>query len=87
MKMEERDRLIREEGEHKGREEGKAEGKVEELVRIVCKLIEKNKSPKEIADLLDEEEEYINAICQAVKLCGPACDYGEISEILIKEMK
>ena len=83
MKMEERDRLIREEGEHKGREEGK----IEELVRIVCKLIEKHKTPKEIADLLDEEEESINAICQAVKICGPVCDYGEISEILIKEMK
>ncbi len=83
MKMEERDRLIREEGEHKGREEGK----VEELVRIVCKLIEKNKTPKEIADLLDEGEESINAICQAVKLCGPVCDYREISEVLIREMK
>lgn len=81
MKMEERDRLIREEGEHKGREEGKAE----ELIRIVCKLLKKNRTPEEIAELLDETEEKISAICQAAKLCGPNYACSEICAVLAKE--
>lgn len=33
--------------------------------------------PGKIADLLDEEEDRISAICQAAKLCGPECDCGD----------
>lgn len=46
--------------------------------------MKKNRTPEEIADLLDEKEDKISAICQAAKLCEPECDCGEICAILEK---
>lgn len=41
-------------------------GQETKLINMVCKKMKKNKSPKVIADELEEDIDVINAICSAV---------------------
>lgn len=54
MKMEERDRLIRDEGLRRGRAEGRAEGKAE-LISIIRKKASRGMAAADIADWLETE--------------------------------
>lgn len=54
MKMEERDRLIRDEGLRRGRAEGRAEGKAE-LISIIRKKASRGMAAADIADCLETE--------------------------------
>ena len=57
MKMEERDRLIREEGEQKGAARGEAK-----IVAMIRRKLEKNKSVIEIAEELELEADYVEKV-------------------------
>lgn len=46
----------------KGREEGKAEGEILKLLSQIRKKINKGCSPSDIADALEESEEFIHRI-------------------------
>lgn len=70
MKMEERDRLLREEGE------------MRILTAQVCKKLGKGLGIQTIADMLEEEESVIRRICDAALPYGPEYDVDKIVERL-----
>ena len=74
MKMEERDRLIK--------EDGKAEGEELKLIKLVCKKLQKKCSVPEIADMLEEEESTIQRICDVAAKFAPDYDVEAIYENL-----
>lgn len=78
MKMEERDRLIREEGERRGEKKGEKKGEQIALIRMVCKKLQKGKAPEAIADELEEETAVIRQICNAAQTCAPDYDCEQI---------
>lgn len=68
MKMEERDRLIKE------------EGKYYKLIELICKKLKRGKSPEEIAEDLEEDLETVQNICDAAVLYEPDYDVVSIYE-------
>lgn len=67
MKMEERDRLIRDEGERIGRAEGRAEGRAL-LISIIRKKAAKGLDAAAISELLETEEEEVGEIMSLAEL-------------------
>lgn len=74
MKMEERDRLIREEGELKG----ELRGQEMKLINQVCKKIEKGKTLQEIIVELEEDINTIRPIYQVARELAPHYDKNVI---------
>lgn len=70
MKMEERDRLIRIEGERFGEQKGE----LSKLVSLICKKLAKNHTEAEIADMLEEDIELVHEICKVAKDSAPNYD-------------
>ena len=81
MKMEERDRLLREEG----REAGREEGEMRVLTTQVCKKLGKGLEVQAIAEMLEEEEPVIRRIYEAAIPYGPEYDVDKILERLNNE--
>lgn len=75
MKMEERDRMIRVEGERMGEKTGR----VTHLVSQICKKLSKNQSEEEIADLLEEDINIVHAICEIARESAPNYNVEEIA--------
>ncbi|MDO5425182.1 MAG: Rpn family recombination-promoting nuclease/putative transposase [Eubacteriales bacterium] len=74
MKMEERDRLIK--------ESGKAEGEAKKLIQQICKKMQKGKTPEQIADILEEELGTILPLYEAAEKCAPEYDLDEIYDLV-----
>lgn len=84
MKMEERDRLIRDEGLRKGRAEGRAEGEAR-LVGIIRKKASKSMPAADIADWLETEREEVE---RTLELLGAHPDWTDLQvaeELLSQE--
>lgn len=64
-----------------GVEEGKLEGKHEQVIQLVCKKLQKNKSVEVIAEELEEEIAVIERIIAVQKKVG-TYDAGQIREAL-----
>lgn len=77
MRMEERDRLIR--------EDGKAEGEARKLIQIVCRMLQRGSSPKEIAEVLGEDILQIQEICRAAEKFAPDYDREAVCQAIQKE--
>ncbi|MGN1192493.1 MAG: hypothetical protein ACI4S0_07445 [Dorea sp.] len=71
-------RISREEG----RIEGRIEGHMEGIVQLVCKKLQKGLSVEEIADMLEEDENYIQKICGVAEKYAPEYDLEKIMEEL-----
>lgn len=78
-----------EEGEEKGKQIGKQigeqSGKQKYLIGVVCKKLDKNKTPEVIADELEEELDVINNICSVAGRFAPKYDVEEIYDMLREE--
>ena len=74
MKMEERDRLIRDEGLRQGKAEGRAEGEAR-LVSIIRKKVSKSMSAADIADLLETGCEEVE---RTMELLGAHPDWTDL---------
>lgn len=61
------------------------EGELRRLVCQICKKLEKNLNIPEIAEMLEEKEEVVERICEAVKEFAPEYDADKIVEKLLKE--
>ena len=61
-----------------GRMEGKMEGKDWMLIEQVCKKLKKDKSVETIAEELEVEQEKIQSICEAAKVCAPEFDCEKV---------
>ncbi|MCD8096954.1 MAG: Rpn family recombination-promoting nuclease/putative transposase [Lachnospiraceae bacterium] len=85
MTMEERDRLIREEGRSEGRSEGQTEGKLLTFIELVCKKLAKGKSLEQIAVELEEDPSTIQQICDIAAGLAPDCDAYDILNKLLEE--
>ena len=66
----------------KQRRLGLAEGKMMEKIELVCKKLSKGKSPKTIAEELEEDLSVIEAICRAAEPFAPDCDVDAIFEAI-----
>ena len=77
MRMEERDRLIRESGEIKG--------EMKRLIQQVCKKLAKSKTPEEIVEELEEELTVVEQICETAKAFAPEYNIGQIYQELEKQ--
>ena len=91
MKMEERDRLIRDEGLRRGRAEGKAEGRAEgraegeaRLVSVIRKKVSKSMSAADIADWLETGREEVE---RTIELLGAHPDWTDlqVAEELLRQ--
>ena len=71
-------------GKEIGKELGKEIGKEQNLIELVCRKLAKNKSPEEIAEVLEEQPERINAICVAAAKYAPEYDIEKIYKELHK---
>ena len=83
MKMEERDRLIRDEGLRRGKAEGRAEGEAR-LVSIIRKKVSKSMSAADIADLLETGCEEVE---RTMELLGAHPDWTDlqVAEELLRQ--
>ena len=66
------------------REQGRIEGEERKLVQLTCKKLQKNISIPEIADMLEEDEETIQKICDAASKHAPEYDIDKIIKDLIQ---
>lgn len=80
MKMEERDRLIREEGEMKGEIKGKIKGKISTTVSIVRRMLKNGYDINKAADDFDLDKKYVKMAVDAIS------EYGDKSDQEIAEM-
>ena len=71
-------------GRQRGEKIGKEIGKEQNLIELVCRKLAKNKSPEEIAEVLEEQPERINAICVAAAKYAPEYDIEKIYKELHK---
>ncbi|HJA11501.1 MAG TPA: Rpn family recombination-promoting nuclease/putative transposase [Candidatus Mediterraneibacter merdipullorum] len=81
MKMEERDRLIREEGERLGEARGEARGKIEGEISVLRKLAAKGYDTEKLAEDLELDRERVDRIMETLKKYGDKSD-REIAEML-----
>ena len=81
MKMEERDRLIREEGERKGEKIGEQLGELKMLISFIRKEIQRNEDVGSIGKKFDIDEEKAGKIAQAIKTYSDKTD-REIAELI-----
>lgn len=65
-----------------GVEKGQEKGELIKLIQLVLRKLEKGKSPARIAEELEEEQEMIQKICQAVTQCEPERDCEQIYRLL-----
>ena len=88
MKMEERDRLIREEGEKKGIEKGiqKGEkiGEIKVLISFMRKAIQKNEDIGSIVKAFDLDKDETEKMIEAIEKHSDRTD-REIAEIFMEE--
>ncbi len=87
MKMEERDRLIRDEGLRRGKAEGRAEGRAEgeaRLVGVIRKKVSKSVSAADIADWLETGREEVE---RTIELLGAHPDWTDlqVAEELLRQ--
>lgn len=76
----------REEGRKEGRIEGMEEGRIRTLVNQVCRKLLKGFKGPDIVDMLEEEEEVIQKICDAAGRYAPDYDTESIVKELIQFM-
>lgn len=84
MKMEERDRLIRDEGLRRGRAEGKAEGKAE-LISIIRKKASRGMAAADIADWLETECGEVERILELIGTYPDWTDLQVAEELVRRE--
>ena len=65
------------------REEGREEGRMNTLVSQVCRKLAKGMEAAAIADMLEEEEDVIQDICNVAKRYAPEYDIESITEELL----
>ena len=65
------------------REEGREEGRMNTLVSLVCRKLAKGMEAMAIADMLEEEEDVIQDICDVAKRYAPEYDIESITEELL----
>lgn len=65
------------------REEGREEGRMNTLVSQVCRKLAKGMEAAAIADMLEEEEDVIQDICDVAKRYAPEYDIESITEELL----
>ena len=65
------------------REEGREEGRMNTLVSLVCRKLAKGMEAAAIADMLEEEEDVIQDICNIAKRYAPEYDIESITEELL----
>ena len=65
------------------REEGREEGRMNTLVSLVCRKLAKGMEAAAIADMLEEEEDVIQDICNVAKRYAPEYDIESITEELL----
>ena len=80
MKMEERDRLIQEEGERKGEIKGEIKGKISTIVSIVRRMMEKGYDVNKAADDFELDKRYVKMAADSIS------EYSEKSDQEIAEM-
>lgn len=74
--------MIWNDGAEKGREEGREEGKSISLIDLICRKLQKGKTPAQIAQDLDEELPVVERICNAAGKYAPDYDSNEIYSFL-----
>ena len=84
MKMEERDRLIRDEGLRRGRAEGRAEGKAE-LISIIRKKASRGMAAADIADWLETECGEVERILELIGTYPDWTDLQVAEELVRRE--
>ena len=57
---------------------GKSEGKEIQLIEMICRKLQKSKTPEAIADELDEELDTVKPICEAAAEFAPDYDAEKI---------
>lgn len=63
----------------------RAEGELHNKVQLVCKKLKKGMAVPAIADILEEEEAFIQKICDTAETFAPEYDVDKIVEKLMKE--
>lgn len=84
MKMEERDRLIRDEGLRRGRAEGRAEGKAE-LISIIRKKASRGMAAADVADWLETERGEVERILELMRTYPDWTDLQVAEELMRRE--
>ena len=84
MKMEERDRLIRDEGLRRGRAEGRAEGKAE-LISIIRKKASRGMAAADVADWLETERGEVERILELMRTYPDWTDLQVAEELVRRE--
>ena len=71
------------EGKDKGKIEGKIEGKLEELIRLIQTKVIRGKTLAQIAEELEDTEDAIRLVYEAVQEYGVDCPADEICDKIL----
>ena len=77
---------IRKESYEDGFDDGFGDGELTNLTKLVCRKLQKNKSPETIADELEEDIDTIQHICDIAIGFAPDYDVAKIVEQYKKTM-
>lgn len=80
-------KIAKEEGFQQGKQEGISLGQQEQLISLICKKLEKNKSIETIADELETTVNDIQKIYDMACKYAPAYDAGLVLEEFLKSNK
>jgi len=78
MRWERREQLIREEERAEGRAEGREEGAYIKLITLLQRKAKRGKTLAEMADELEESEDTLRPICEAIREKGADCPAEEV---------
>lgn len=74
-------------GERRGRREGRQEGSQLAVIKFVCRMLKKGKTPEAISDLLDEDLDKVRKVCEAAREFAPDYDCKKIYNVLYGKSK
>lgn len=80
--LEDAKKIWYEEAFEDGEEQGQARGQILKLIELICRKLQKGKTPETIAEELEEPFDTVVQICTAVNKCGFEADLQTIYEQL-----
>ena len=83
MKMEERDRLIQEEGERIGERKGEIKGEIKAIVSIVRRMLKNGYDINKAVDDFDLDKKYVKMAVDAISEYGDNKSDQEIAEMIL----
>ena len=69
------------------KEEGREEGEERQLIKLICRKLQKGKSVEQIADDLEEDEVHIQVLCDVAADFAPDYDIDKVFKAVLAQKR